>query len=134
MRNLVPVEINWFKVDERKQAVILLFCTENRYIKQNHLKNVSISHVIVCLFGSSLSVCIVSWTKTGGRNQCFVFLSCFYRESAVNLVRSGSYTRQLWRDEAKGNETPQTIAPSTYVSTYLKRYQAQRGWEMFLSL
>uniref|UniRef100_A0A8C5XVB8 Protein phosphatase 1 regulatory subunit n=1 Tax=Microcebus murinus TaxID=30608 RepID=A0A8C5XVB8_MICMU len=43
------------------------------------------------------------------------------RESAVNLVRSGSYTRQLWRDEAKGSETPQTIAPSTYVSTYLKR-------------
>ncbi|XP_012511405.1 PREDICTED: protein phosphatase 1 regulatory subunit 12B isoform X1 [Propithecus coquereli] len=43
------------------------------------------------------------------------------RESAVNLVRSGSYTRQLWRDEGKGNETPQTIAPSTYVSTYLKR-------------
>uniref|UniRef100_A0A8C9DDM9 Protein phosphatase 1 regulatory subunit n=1 Tax=Prolemur simus TaxID=1328070 RepID=A0A8C9DDM9_PROSS len=43
------------------------------------------------------------------------------RESAVNLVRSGSYTRQLWRDEAKGNETPQTTAPSTYVSTYLKR-------------
>ncbi|XP_055454034.1 protein phosphatase 1 regulatory subunit 12B isoform X5 [Psammomys obesus] len=42
------------------------------------------------------------------------------RESAVNLVRSGSHTRQLWRDEAKGNETPQTIAPSTYVSTYLK--------------
>ncbi|XP_057364097.1 protein phosphatase 1 regulatory subunit 12B isoform X2 [Manis pentadactyla] len=42
------------------------------------------------------------------------------RESAVNLVRSGSYTRQLWRDEAKGNEAPQTIAPSTYVSTYLK--------------
>uniref|UniRef100_A0A8C0M0Y5 Protein phosphatase 1 regulatory subunit n=1 Tax=Canis lupus familiaris TaxID=9615 RepID=A0A8C0M0Y5_CANLF len=42
------------------------------------------------------------------------------RESAVNLVRSGSYTRQLWRDEAKGNETPQSVAPSTYVSTYLK--------------
>ncbi|XP_031239382.1 protein phosphatase 1 regulatory subunit 12B isoform X10 [Mastomys coucha] len=42
------------------------------------------------------------------------------RESAVNLVRSGSYTRQPWRDEAKGNETPQTIAPSTYTSTYLK--------------
>ncbi|XP_045643599.1 protein phosphatase 1 regulatory subunit 12B isoform X3 [Ursus americanus] len=42
------------------------------------------------------------------------------RESAVNLVRSGSYTRQLWRDEAKGSETPQTVAPSTYVSTYLK--------------
>ncbi|XP_042636918.1 protein phosphatase 1 regulatory subunit 12B [Orycteropus afer afer] len=42
------------------------------------------------------------------------------RESAVNLVRSGSYTRQLWRDDAKGNETSQTIAPSTYVSTYLK--------------
>ncbi|KAM5144114.1 protein phosphatase 1 regulatory subunit 12B isoform 6-T6 [Callospermophilus lateralis] len=42
------------------------------------------------------------------------------RESAVNLVRSGSYTRQLWKDEAKRNETPQTIAPSTYVSTYLK--------------
>nr|XP_027801443.1 protein phosphatase 1 regulatory subunit 12B isoform X2 [Marmota flaviventris] len=49
------------------------------------------------------------------------------RESAVNLVRSGSYTRQLWKDEAKGNETPQTIAPSTYVSTYLKRtpYKSQ---------
>ncbi|XP_021098016.1 protein phosphatase 1 regulatory subunit 12B isoform X7 [Heterocephalus glaber] len=43
------------------------------------------------------------------------------RESAVNLVRSGSYTRQLWRDETKGSETPQTVAPSTYVSTYLKR-------------
>ncbi|XP_044123555.1 protein phosphatase 1 regulatory subunit 12B isoform X8 [Neovison vison] len=49
------------------------------------------------------------------------------RESAVNLVRSGSYTRQLWRDEAKGSETPQTVAPSTYVSTYLKRtpYKSQ---------
>ncbi|XP_046534625.1 protein phosphatase 1 regulatory subunit 12B isoform X9 [Equus quagga] len=49
------------------------------------------------------------------------------RESAVNLVRSGSYARQLWRDEAKGNDTPQTIAPSTYVSTYLKRtpYKSQ---------
>ncbi|XP_031239282.1 protein phosphatase 1 regulatory subunit 12B isoform X2 [Mastomys coucha] len=49
------------------------------------------------------------------------------RESAVNLVRSGSYTRQPWRDEAKGNETPQTIAPSTYTSTYLKRtpYRSQ---------
>ncbi|XP_038235450.1 protein phosphatase 1 regulatory subunit 12B isoform X3 [Dermochelys coriacea] len=43
------------------------------------------------------------------------------RESAVNLVRSGSYTRQPWRDEAKGNEALQTGAPSTYVSTYLKR-------------
>ncbi|XP_033618058.1 protein phosphatase 1 regulatory subunit 12B isoform X5 [Fukomys damarensis] len=49
------------------------------------------------------------------------------RESAVNLVRSGSYTRQLWRDETKGRETPQTVAPSTYVSTYLKRapYKSQ---------
>ncbi|XP_036210637.1 protein phosphatase 1 regulatory subunit 12B isoform X4 [Myotis myotis] len=43
------------------------------------------------------------------------------RESAVNLVRSGSYTRQLRRDEARGSETPQTTAPSTYVSTYLRR-------------
>ncbi|XP_059533421.1 protein phosphatase 1 regulatory subunit 12B isoform X6 [Myotis daubentonii] len=43
------------------------------------------------------------------------------RESAVNLVRSGSYTRQMRRDEAKGSETPQTAAPSTYVSTYLRR-------------
>ncbi|XP_065451123.1 protein phosphatase 1 regulatory subunit 12B-like isoform X2 [Chrysemys picta bellii] len=43
------------------------------------------------------------------------------RESAVNLVRSGSYTWQPWRDEPKGNEAPQTGAPSTYVSTYLKR-------------
>ncbi|KAL6031091.1 hypothetical protein STEG23_001364, partial [Scotinomys teguina] len=49
------------------------------------------------------------------------------RESAVNLVRSGSHTRPLWRDEAKGNETPHTTAPSTYVSTYLKRtpYRSQ---------
>ncbi|XP_019369364.1 PREDICTED: protein phosphatase 1 regulatory subunit 12B isoform X4 [Gavialis gangeticus] len=42
------------------------------------------------------------------------------RESAVNLVRSGSYTRQSWKDEPKGNEAPQTGAPSTYISTYLK--------------
>ncbi|XP_053769286.1 protein phosphatase 1 regulatory subunit 12B isoform X3 [Desmodus rotundus] len=43
------------------------------------------------------------------------------RESAANLVRSGSYARQLRRDDAKGSEAPQTVAPSTYVSTYLKR-------------
>ncbi|XP_060034552.1 protein phosphatase 1 regulatory subunit 12B isoform X4 [Erinaceus europaeus] len=49
------------------------------------------------------------------------------RESAVNLVRSGSYNRQLWRDEAKGNETSQTTAPSTYVSTYLKSASFGRG-------
>ncbi|KAM9212478.1 protein phosphatase 1 regulatory subunit 12B isoform 7-T7 [Dugong dugon] len=49
------------------------------------------------------------------------------RESAVNLVRSGSHSRQLWRDEVKGNETPETVVPSTYVSTYLKRtpYKSQ---------
>ncbi|NXM94205.1 MYPT2 phosphatase, partial [Sylvia borin] len=43
------------------------------------------------------------------------------RESAVNLVQSGSYTRQPWRDEPKGNEAPHSGAPATYVSTYLKR-------------
>ncbi|XP_053943957.1 protein phosphatase 1 regulatory subunit 12B isoform X9 [Cuculus canorus] len=43
------------------------------------------------------------------------------RESAVNLVRSGSYTRQPWRDESKGNEAPHSGAPTTYISTYLKR-------------
>ncbi|XP_070240737.1 protein phosphatase 1 regulatory subunit 12B isoform X3 [Bos mutus] len=43
------------------------------------------------------------------------------RESAANLVRSGSQPRQPWRDAAKGSETPQTAAPSTYVSTFLKR-------------
>ncbi|XP_057895585.1 protein phosphatase 1 regulatory subunit 12B isoform X2 [Melospiza georgiana] len=43
------------------------------------------------------------------------------RESAVNLVRSGSYTRQPWRDEPKGNDAPHSGAPTTYVSTYLKR-------------
>uniref|UniRef100_A0A8B9IAG5 Protein phosphatase 1 regulatory subunit n=1 Tax=Anser brachyrhynchus TaxID=132585 RepID=A0A8B9IAG5_9AVES len=43
------------------------------------------------------------------------------RESAVNIVRSGSYTRQPWRDESKGNEAPHSGAPTTYVSTYLKR-------------
>ncbi|RLV95293.1 hypothetical protein DV515_00012897 [Chloebia gouldiae] len=42
------------------------------------------------------------------------------RESAVNLVRSGSYSRQPWRDEPKGNEAPHSGAPATYVSTYLK--------------
>ncbi|XP_068029722.1 protein phosphatase 1 regulatory subunit 12B isoform X5 [Anomalospiza imberbis] len=42
------------------------------------------------------------------------------RESAVNLVRSGSYTRQPWRDEPKGIEAPHSGAPTTYVSTYLK--------------
>uniref|UniRef100_A0A8C3K3M5 Protein phosphatase 1 regulatory subunit n=1 Tax=Calidris pygmaea TaxID=425635 RepID=A0A8C3K3M5_9CHAR len=42
------------------------------------------------------------------------------RESAVNLVRSGSYTRQPWRDESKANEAPHSGAPTTYVSTYLK--------------
>ncbi|XP_063153434.1 protein phosphatase 1 regulatory subunit 12B isoform X2 [Candoia aspera] len=43
------------------------------------------------------------------------------RESAVNLVRSGPYSRQQWREEPKGNETPTAGAPSTYVSTYMKR-------------
>ncbi|NXO72643.1 MYPT2 phosphatase, partial [Phainopepla nitens] len=43
------------------------------------------------------------------------------RESAVNLVQSGSYTRQPWRDEPKGNEAPHSGVPTTYVSTYLKR-------------
>ncbi|KAB0343298.1 hypothetical protein FD754_020224, partial [Muntiacus muntjak] len=43
------------------------------------------------------------------------------RESAANLVRSGSQPRQPWRDAAKGSETPQTGAPSTFVSTFLKR-------------
>ncbi|NWR64793.1 MYPT2 phosphatase, partial [Bucorvus abyssinicus] len=43
------------------------------------------------------------------------------RESAANLVRSGSYTRQLCRDEPKGSEAPHPGAPTTYVSTYLKR-------------
>ncbi|XP_020638229.3 protein phosphatase 1 regulatory subunit 12B isoform X2 [Pogona vitticeps] len=42
------------------------------------------------------------------------------RESAVNLVRSGPYTRQQWRDEPKGNEAATTGVPSTYVSTYMK--------------
>lgn len=105
--------------------------------KQNHLKDVSVSLAMLQFaVGSSLPVCIESWTKlVVGISVWFVFLSCLYRESAVNLVRSGSYTRQLWKDEAKGNETPQTIAPSTYVSTYLKRYQAQGVWEMiFLHL
>ncbi|XP_021233212.1 protein phosphatase 1 regulatory subunit 12B isoform X2 [Numida meleagris] len=43
------------------------------------------------------------------------------RESAANIVRSGSYTRQPWREEPKGNEAPHPGAPATYVSTYLKR-------------
>uniref|UniRef100_A0A8C3W7J3 Protein phosphatase 1 regulatory subunit n=1 Tax=Catagonus wagneri TaxID=51154 RepID=A0A8C3W7J3_9CETA len=49
------------------------------------------------------------------------------RESAANLVRSGSYTRPPCRDEAQGSGAPQTPAPSTYVSTYLRRtpYRSQ---------
>ncbi|NXN07771.1 MYPT2 phosphatase, partial [Indicator maculatus] len=43
------------------------------------------------------------------------------RESAVNLVRSGSYTRPPWRDEPKAQDPPHSGAPTTYVSTYLKR-------------
>ncbi|KAK9404618.1 protein phosphatase 1 regulatory subunit 12B [Crotalus adamanteus] len=43
------------------------------------------------------------------------------RESAVNLVRSGPYSRQQWKEDPKGNEAPTTGAPSTYVSTYMKR-------------
>ncbi|KAL7985410.1 hypothetical protein Chor_003980 [Crotalus horridus] len=42
------------------------------------------------------------------------------RESAVNLVRSGPYSRQQWKEDPKGNEAPTTGAPSTYVSTYMK--------------
>ncbi|XP_055274884.1 protein phosphatase 1 regulatory subunit 12B isoform X7 [Moschus berezovskii] len=43
------------------------------------------------------------------------------RESAANLVRGGSQSRQPWRDAAKGSETLQTAAPLTYMSTFLKR-------------
>ncbi|XP_039185332.1 protein phosphatase 1 regulatory subunit 12B isoform X4 [Crotalus tigris] len=43
------------------------------------------------------------------------------RESAVNLVRSGPYSRQQWKEDPKGNEAATTGAPSTYVSTYMKR-------------
>ncbi|KAJ8778517.1 hypothetical protein J1605_013486 [Eschrichtius robustus] len=45
------------------------------------------------------------------------------RESAAHLVRSGPPARQLWRDAAEGSESLQTAAPSTYVTTYLKRWQ-----------
>ncbi|XP_069095025.1 protein phosphatase 1 regulatory subunit 12B isoform X2 [Pleurodeles waltl] len=41
------------------------------------------------------------------------------RESAVSLVRSGSYTRHLWQEDLKGNEGSSTSAPSSYIS-YLK--------------
>ncbi|XP_069489712.1 protein phosphatase 1 regulatory subunit 12B isoform X10 [Ambystoma mexicanum] len=42
------------------------------------------------------------------------------RESAVSLVRSGSYTRHLWREDLKGIEGSSTSSPSSYTS-YLKR-------------
>lgn len=62
-----------------------------------------------------------------GRGQCFVLCpSCIHRESAAHLVRSGPPARQLRRDGAEGSESLQTAAPSTYVTTYLKRYQAPR--------
>ncbi|XP_069489705.1 protein phosphatase 1 regulatory subunit 12B isoform X3 [Ambystoma mexicanum] len=41
------------------------------------------------------------------------------RESAVSLVRSGSYTRHLWREDLKGIEGSSTSSPSSYTS-YLK--------------
>ncbi|XP_059981947.1 protein phosphatase 1 regulatory subunit 12B isoform X2 [Lagenorhynchus albirostris] len=49
------------------------------------------------------------------------------RESAAHLVRSGPPARQLRRDGAEGSESLQTAAPSTYVTTYLKRppYKSQ---------
>ncbi|XP_022417653.1 protein phosphatase 1 regulatory subunit 12B isoform X4 [Delphinapterus leucas] len=43
------------------------------------------------------------------------------RESAAHLVRSGPPARQLRRDGAEGSESLQMAAPSTYVTTYLKR-------------
>ncbi|XP_013909986.1 PREDICTED: protein phosphatase 1 regulatory subunit 12B-like, partial [Thamnophis sirtalis] len=52
------------------------------------------------------------------------------RESAVNLVRSGPYSRQQWREEPKGNEAPTTGAPSTYISTYLKSASFGRSSEI----
>ncbi|XP_058031377.1 protein phosphatase 1 regulatory subunit 12B isoform X2 [Ahaetulla prasina] len=52
------------------------------------------------------------------------------RESAVNLVRSGPYSRQQWREEPKGNETPTTGAPSTYISTYMKSASFGRSSEI----
>ncbi|XP_065731928.1 protein phosphatase 1 regulatory subunit 12B isoform X2 [Phocoena phocoena] len=49
------------------------------------------------------------------------------RESAAHLVRSGPPARQLRRDGAEGSESLQMAAPSTYVTTYLKRppYKSQ---------
>uniref|UniRef100_A0A8C5SE05 Protein phosphatase 1 regulatory subunit n=1 Tax=Laticauda laticaudata TaxID=8630 RepID=A0A8C5SE05_LATLA len=52
------------------------------------------------------------------------------RESAVNLVRSGPYSRQQWREEPKGNEAPTTAAPSTYISTYMKSASFGRSSEI----
>ncbi|XP_025025807.1 protein phosphatase 1 regulatory subunit 12B isoform X3 [Python bivittatus] len=52
------------------------------------------------------------------------------RESAVNLVRSGPYSRQQWREEPKENEAPTTGAPSTYVSTYMKSSSFGRSSEI----
>ena len=75
-----------------------------------------------CLPSSLQWACAVGASR--GRGQRLAWLSFPpRRESAANLVRSGSYARQLRRDDAKGSEAPQTVAPSTYVSTYLKRYE-----------
>ncbi|XP_026568816.1 protein phosphatase 1 regulatory subunit 12B isoform X2 [Pseudonaja textilis] len=52
------------------------------------------------------------------------------RESAVNLVRSGPYSRQQWREEPRGNEAPTTAAPSTYISTYMKSASFGRSSEI----
>lgn len=63
--------------------------------------------------------------RAGPVPGCALLFCPALRGSAVNLVRSGSHTRPLRGDVVKGSETPQTAAPSTYVSTYLKRYWAQ---------
>lgn len=72
-----------------------------------------------------LNLCCETVKEPEAESEVFLSQGCALsccRESAVNLVRSGSYTRQPWRDEPKGNEAPHSGAPTTYVSTYLKRY------------
>lgn len=98
--------------------------TEGRCIRESLTNVCFFSGIIVCLALLLRFACVMgrSWGHCVG---WFSFLPL--RGSAVNLVRSGSYTRQLRGDEAKGSETPQTAAPSTYVSTYLKRYQVPRA-------
>lgn len=117
-----------FEVGQRKRIVMLIpssAYTEGRCVRESLPTCVSVAGLQSACLALLLQCACVMGRSWGHCVGWFSFLPL--RGSAVNLVRSGSYTRQLRGDEAKGSETPQTAAPSTYVSTYLKRYQVPQA-------